>query len=445
MRKLDLNKHWFEILIVVSGALMIAVSFLADAVGLGGQAGFGGKQTVLAVLGSGMLLAAGVILRARRRGWVPKITIFEDTQSSVANIIEDKPLYKQLTCEAVAPSSIRSMLTTVLGTVFVVLVVNFAALWYLDNRVADPWFRLVAQKWDILENMQTPSDWLILGDSSGAQGVVPEILESNVGGSAVNLCTNSFMTLLHDALILDAYTDKFGPPKNVLIVHAHEIVSEELVPVAYAQVPLPWGVSSRYRFSPALLGVEEQVQIAMARYVPLYFRNTELKKAILNSLMSPGNLFRNEVRFDLSPKGYLRMVEPYPEHVEEDAKAQLEFAATDLVISDASRIAIEHIIALADQHDINVYIVNAPLYEKLYENRLFRERRLAKISEWWSNIDHRSDNIHYIPTISTFPLYQLQEVDHVIDDAAEIYTEELSWEIMKLQKRKVVESSLGEY
>ena len=73
MRKLDLDKHWLEILIAASGVLMLAVSFLTDAMGLGGQAGFGGKQMVLAVLGSGLLLAAGVMLGARRRGWDPKI------------------------------------------------------------------------------------------------------------------------------------------------------------------------------------------------------------------------------------------------------------------------------------------------------------------------------------------------------------------------------------
>jgi len=46
MKKLDLNEHWLEILIAVSGALMLAVLFLADSIGLRGQAGFGLKQII---------------------------------------------------------------------------------------------------------------------------------------------------------------------------------------------------------------------------------------------------------------------------------------------------------------------------------------------------------------------------------------------------------------
>jgi hypothetical protein len=73
MRRLDIDRHWFEVSMVVSGASIVVFSFLIDAIGSGDQAGFGLKQAILALLGSSMLVVAGVMLRARGRGWDPKI------------------------------------------------------------------------------------------------------------------------------------------------------------------------------------------------------------------------------------------------------------------------------------------------------------------------------------------------------------------------------------
>jgi hypothetical protein len=74
MKKLNLDEHWLEILIAICGALMLAITLLAYIVGLGQHAGFGLRKVVLAILGIGMVLAAGIILMARRNNlWKPNI------------------------------------------------------------------------------------------------------------------------------------------------------------------------------------------------------------------------------------------------------------------------------------------------------------------------------------------------------------------------------------
>ena len=78
MKTIDPNKHWLEIFFAVIGALIIAVSFLIDVTGRGEQSGFGLKQVMLSLLGGGMLVIAGVMLRARARGWDPKIPTVVD-------------------------------------------------------------------------------------------------------------------------------------------------------------------------------------------------------------------------------------------------------------------------------------------------------------------------------------------------------------------------------
>jgi len=428
VKKPNLNKHWFEMLTATTGVFLLAISLLTEVARLGAATGWGQKQRDLAIWGGSLLLVAGAMLSARRLGWVTRITASEEAHTTASAV--DKPLYKQLPREVIARSSVRSVLVSVIGTVFVVLVVNLAARWYLDHYAVNPSVKTVSQKWEILQNMSAPVEWLILGDSSCNQGVVPEKIESMLGGTAINLCTISPMTLLNDALMLDKYLDKFGPPKNVLIVHSYVILGEELKPLIVAKVPLPWGVSDQYRFSPELLSILEQLEISLARYFPLYFENRELRSILLDGFVSPSSLLRSEYHVDLTAKGYMPMFEPRPV----DLTGILEsLQKEDFLVTNISYVAIEHILALADQHGINVYITHGPMYEELYENRLFQER-WAKIRAWWSDIDRRSDQVTYIGSVLTFPLNQMQgEVEHVIHSAAEMYTEKLALEIMRIQ------------
>jgi hypothetical protein len=69
MRISSLNKYRSQIFLAIGGVFFIAVSFFADAIGWGSQAGFGSEQMFMAMLGFGMVLATGVMLFAQRFGW----------------------------------------------------------------------------------------------------------------------------------------------------------------------------------------------------------------------------------------------------------------------------------------------------------------------------------------------------------------------------------------
>ena len=444
MKKLNFNKYWFEILIAVTGILMISTAFLSDLVGLGKGSGFGLKQTVLVVVGGGLILLAGIVLKARQYGWLAKTTLLKEAQNGVHP--PDTVPYKQLTREVLTASSVRSVLTSVLGTIVLVLAINFAALWYLDRYTSNSGLELVEQKWGILQNMEAPVDWLILGDSTGNQGVVPEILESKLGGTAVNLATIVPMTTLDDAMMLDVYIEKFGPPKNIVIVHSYDALFHEMSPLTFAKVPLPWGISSQYRFSPALINVSQQVQISVARHFPLYFENGTLKDIIFDGLKSPETLFTsNKADLGLTPEGYMPRYEARPQGVEEDTNWHIEaIQEHEFVVTNVNIVAIDHITMLANQHGINVYIFTGPLYEGFYENEVFQER-FSEIQAWWSTATGGSEYVHYMTSVSTFPSDQMEEVDHATHAGAEIYTENISLEIMKLKERKVVKNLFNEY
>jgi hypothetical protein len=444
VKKVNFSKHWLEIGMAGMGILMVAVAVLSDLVGAGGASGFGFKQLVLVIVGSGLIVLAGVVLKARQVGLLPTFTLLDEAESDVHPA--DTAPYKQLTREILIASNVRSVLTSVLGTIVLVLAVNFAAMWYIDRYISNTGLELVEQKWKILQNMEAPVDWLVLGDSTGNQGVVPEILENELGGTALNLCTIVPMTTLDDALMLDVYIDKFGPPKNILIVHSYDAVSTEMSPFIFARVPLPWGVSSRYRFSPALISISQQIQIAVARHFPVYFENGTLKNVIFDGLKSPETLFvSRKVNLGLTSKGYMPRYEPRPEDVEDDKEGHLEgIQSEEFFVTEVNIVAVDHITALAEQHGINVYIVTGPLYEDLYEDRIFQEY-FAKVQAWWSEAAGRSEYVHYVTSVSTFPSDEMEEVDHATHLAAEQYTENVSSEIMKLQRNTVVKNVLTEY
>jgi hypothetical protein len=444
VKKLTLNKYWLEVGIAGTGILMLAVAFLSDLIGVGGASGFGLKQLILVIVGSGLILLVGILLKARQYGWQPKIVLLKEAPSGVHPV--DTVPYKYLTREVLTESSRQSMLISVFGTALLVLAVNFGAMWYIDHYVENKGLELVERKWEILQTMEPPVDWLVLGDSTGNQGVVPEVLESKLGGTALNLCTIVPMTTLDDAMMLDVYIDKFGPPKNILIVHSYDALFTEMSPLIFAKVPLPWGISSRYRFSPALISTSQQVQIAVARHFPLYFENGSLKNIIFDGLKSPEALFvSNKGHLNLTPEGYMPVYQSRPDDVEEDKKGHIEaIKEHEFKVTNVNIVAIDHIISLADQYGINVYIVTGPLYEDFYQDRVFQER-FAEIQAWWSKAAGRSDYVHYLTTVSTFPRDQMEEVDHTTHLAAEQYTKNVSSEILKLQENTVVRNVLTDY
>ncbi|MEB3357540.1 MAG: hypothetical protein VKK04_12500, partial [Synechococcales bacterium] len=68
------------------------------------------------------------------------------------------------------------------------ILLNVLANGFLDYLISRQGYFLASYKWNLLTDLKQPADWLVLGDSSCNQGVVPEILSQELGGTALNLC-----------------------------------------------------------------------------------------------------------------------------------------------------------------------------------------------------------------------------------------------------------------
>jgi len=315
---------------------------------------------------------------------------------------------------------------TVAGVVLVLWALNLCAGWYLKRYPQNRGYWLVDHKWTLLDEMRQPVDWLVVGDSSGNQGLVVDAWQDALGGSAVNLCTVGNLTAANDAWVLEAYMDRFEPPDNVLVVHVWDVWQRQVEPVFAAQIPRRWGFW-RTAEPPFLPDGRGLAQLFLARFLPLYSDNTSLQKAAYDGLRSPSRFLRR--RFGTDPDGYMRMDAANSKRVRRTARDSLRAVARERFrVSAINRSALERIRDLAQHYGFQVYLTHSPLYAGMHENRAFRED-YAQAESFLDEVVRGSPNLHHLDEVITFPEDQMQTFDHVTHEAAEVFTRRLAEQV----------------
>lgn len=319
------------------------------------------------------------------------------------------------------------------GTLAGVLCINVVWFLYLDAYLRDGSRRTVSQKWEILAGMREPVDWLLLGDSSCNQGVIPEVLSQSLGGSSVNLCTIGPVTTVHQAMMLEAYVARFGAPTHLVLVNAFAITAEAFDPRVLAKAQVSWGLSPMLRFSPETISVSSQLEIAFARYLPLYYENREIRTLLRRAVEAPSALLVRPFRLALTADGYMPMHDPL---LTDEAIREIDqqLSATDGIrFTDASVRGVERLVALAERYGIRTFVFTGPMYEGLTRSPLF-QRYFPPVQRWWSAIAARTSHVTYVDALHTFPLWQMgDDAQHVTHVAAEIYTRQIADDIRRVE------------
>ena len=340
-----------------------------------------------------------------------------------------QPINQQLPQEITKPIKSKEFFLSLLGTLFFVIFFNFAAKLYLKENTTNRAYWLINKKWEILLKQKKPVDWLILGDSSCNQGVVPSILNERLSVSSINLCTIGDMLSLDDSWMLEKYIQRFGVPKNILIVHVYDAWNRGINLSVLAKVPLNWGYWQQ--LEPKInFGLKDTFQLFIERYIPLYSENQSLS----HLLKSPYDAFNRNQNFRLEKDGFMIWEKANPEYVEAQKKMHLDFTRKNKFnLSSNNREALEHIVKLAEKHDFNVYLANSPIYEKLYEHKDFKAY-FTQIQNTLDGYAAKSDRVHYIREPITFPKEEMENADHLVYSAAKIYTNKLISEIESIRK-----------
>ena len=322
----------------------------------------------------------------------------------------------------------RVFLATLLLSAAIVFLCNLAAGQLLEAFSTNRGYALIQAKWELLQGLERPVDILIVGDSSCNQGINPQVFEEEAHSSAINLCTVGNMIALDDYWMINYYVEKFGAPKKVIIGHVYDSWRRSFSPELVAKTPIVDSISV-LNIAPLKLKWQEYARFLLGRHVPLISENRSLAKI----LMYPREVRRPNLA--LSALGFFGLRQPDPPNVVRDSESQRKFARKfEFKLSRYNRLALDKIAQLSNTHEFDVYIVNAPMYEGLFEDPAVKTY-LAEVEEFFIRYNRENTSIHYLfaePLL--FSDTQMQNADHLILEAANAYTQSIWKTIMALQQ-----------
>jgi hypothetical protein len=335
--------------------------------------------------------------------------------------------------EEIQPEISWRRIAIILFLSFILLfITNLFAFTYLGSYSTNFGYWSIHQKWKMLGKINRPVDWVILGDSSCSQGIMPAVFSTELNQIAVNFCTIGDMGTVGDLWMLEEYIQRVGAPKNVLVVHTFDIWYREFNPVRLGQIPRPWGFWQAHSFGEDFMQ-EKEVRngIFLERYVPLYSQRGTIGRIIRNTLA--GNHNPLKAMWINEPDGFVPAIEPKPLIVEDGEKQMVDFVNQNTFsVSQINDQALRKMLEVADLNDIKLVIANAPIYEGLFSNASY-QGYFQSLQSYLQGAAAKYDHTQYVSSVKTFPADQMQTPDHLIVPGAEEYTHWLIGEILKLR------------
>lgn len=340
----------------------------------------------------------------------------------------ETPRINRLPNEHIRSVTLRRMIITIVSTAIVMVAINGVAIAVLRQFNPNRYMVISQSKWKLLNQLQEPGVNLIVGDSSANQGVDPDVFREKLGGRWVNLGTMANLMLLDDTWMLQQYIDQHGPPTRLVMVHVPESFHRQVHGNAFAQVPLPWGYWNRV--DPQVsFGAKQTVEIALARYVPLYASNQSLRTVIMHP--DAVRLAQPPLRDD----GFMPVISGNPDLVNVDANAPANKKLADKpAISALNEAALTRILELAEQHSFPVYLAYSPVYDQFWAHES-TQTELTKLQRELQTIAARHPTLHLLlDEPMQFPLSDMADtVDHVIYSASKRYSSELAARIANIE------------
>jgi hypothetical protein len=326
-----------------------------------------------------------------------------------------------------AAQSVRAVIAIV---VLFFAIANGVVAWLFADRPVNRGLWIVQEKWRRLRGLEQPVDWLIVGDSSCGFGLDPAIVEAELGGRAINLCTVGSMIALEGAWMLDVYLERFGAPRGVIVGHAYDVWTRSDQELRGSL----WLVDPRASFWNGLvpspdLDLEEALSLRVSPWLPLYSQPRSVEQLLVSRgsvLARPG--------FAMGPGGLTPAAGADPDFVRRDSAIHVAQASPALAnVSAANEQALAAFTGHAQETGVPIYLVNAPLHDELYADAAFR-RPYARLQERlaaWAGASAATTLLLREPM--TFSAERMQNSDHVAGDAIREYSLRVAREVAAAQ------------
>lgn len=270
----------------------------------------------------------------------------------------------------------RAVWVSVILGVAIPVAVNAAMLWAVPKLKKAQ--AIVDRKWQLVERGPTEGErpWLVVGDSSGNQGIDTDALSDKLGAPVYNLCTIGDMLTLDDAWMLDRWMDEHGPPRGVIMIHVYDMWSREPDPAVFSMIDpndMPPEPDPPTGFTDA-----EQRTIRIHRWLPLIMANTTAKRAIVDAGRSLSILSSNDPFADsgsMNERGFLSIDRATPDKVRLDAtihSRRLEAASEPPTVSATNRAGLTSVLERCRDFGVPVFMLHAPTARPLAEDPIFQ-------------------------------------------------------------------------
>lgn len=307
----------------------------------------------------------------------------------------------------------------VVGALVAFAACNLAAALYLQRYPVNPVDHRIADKWDLVDDPGGPVDWIIVGDSSCNQGIAPTVIEEQLGGRAVNLCTTGNLLAVEDAWALAAYLEEHPAPVGVIVGHVPDVWIRGARNLPTGLIRSTPGLADAAERHPPDVGVEiSRLDSLVARWLPMWNRRSSLRALV----RSPSSLF---VSLESSVAGFFPDLDEdaNPAEVRADAAGHLDSVADRSVeISDANAAALEAIDELAVAHDFDVHVVTSPMFEDLWNDPTYR----AWVRDIVGDVAGLTSTLERVQMAlcdpTPFPATLMNNADHVTITAALDYS-----------------------
>lgn len=308
----------------------------------------------------------------------------------------------------------------VLGTLLLFVAANVVAGVFLGRFPMNRTSWIVQSKWELAATAG-PVDDVFVGDSSCNQAIAPRVWQDATGRMALNLCTIGDFGLVDDVWLLEAYLAHHSAPQRVVVQHVYDVWRRPLARTLVAEVPRRWGFWSGGAL-PVELSLDELRQVALLRYVPVFGKRESIQMALTRVVRArrPGVLL--EPPFELERDGFMPWAEAAPARVRRDAerhRAAMQEHPPSL--SADNQRALRALNELAQRYRFEVTIVPSPVFDGLAAEPAYRRYFEAQL-------DLVAQAVAGLPQVKlqrpqrTFAAEQMENVDHVVGDAAADFT-----------------------
>jgi hypothetical protein len=336
---------------------------------------------------------------------------------------------KDLPKEIVHSSTKKKLAVAISTFLILVFAFNWCAIAYLKHYNPKEWNFLSHLKWGILQGLEKEgSDWLVIGDSSGNQGVDPQYFKKRLNQSAINLCTIGPLLTLDGSWMLDYHIKKYGAPKNVLMIHVPDLWYRDFDENVFSEVP--WDLIGSNDLSPQLdYTLEQESNLFVNRFLPIYSKNGSLTEILRGDF----ELFAPTVEVD--SLGYNPRREQDKDNVVKDTKTHIDFyTENDFEVSYYVEQGLISTMENCEKHGVNLFIAMSPIHDELGNSKEFQAYQ-NEINKYLVSLSSKYERTHIIcESTMLFPADKMQNSDHIIHSESEAFTNYLIDRIEKLSK-----------